>query len=316
MAIVHDTVTARTAREAPVAGYAVKGGLRPVDVIVLGYLAVVSTLVASGHDRLPHWGGYLAAYAAMAAAVLGLTAVQARRPQVMALRVLRTAYPLVLAPIAYSLTGPTVLVIHGRYLDTAMNSFESAVWSVHPSLWLDGLVSRPLTELFYAAYISYYLYIAVPPLLLIMRRRLDDLERLVTTVSAAVFTCYLGFLLMPVRGPVHSLAGQFDPPVLTGYVLAPAQQFLMAHADPAGTCFPSAHVAGAWAVVLAVRRIWGRAAFRRLLLPTALLTVSVVYTRYHYTADVAAGLAVALFADALVSRISGRVSDGSAGVPR
>ncbi|MFC7241572.1 phosphatase PAP2 family protein [Catellatospora aurea] len=100
------------------------------------------------------------------------------------------------------------------------------------------------------------------------------------------------------------------------YVLAPAQQWLMAHADPVGTCFPSAHVAGAWAVVLAARRIWGRAVFLRLLLPTILLTVSVVYTRYHYTADAAAGLAVALAADALVSRISRRVSGGSAGAPR
>ncbi len=283
---------------------------------MLGYLAVAATLVAAGHDRVPHWWAYLLAYTAMAAAVLLLIAAQARRPDVTALSVLRTAYPVVLAPLAYSLVGPTVLVVHGRYLDTAMNAFEAAVWGSHPSLWLDGLVRRPLTELLYAAYMSYYLYIVVPPVLLILRRRLDALERLVTTVSAAVYTCYLGFLVLPVRGPVHSLAGQLDPPVLTGYVLAPAQQFLMAHADPAGTCFPSAHVAGAWAAVLAIRRVWGRAAFRRLLLPTVLLTVSVVYTRYHYTADVAAGLVVALAADALVSRMRGPVSGEWAGAPR
>ena len=69
------------------------------------------------------------------------------------------------------------------------------------------------------------------------------------------------------------------------------------------------------AVVLAARRIWGRPVFRRLLLPTVLLTVSVVYTRYHYVADVAAGLAVALAADAVVSRTL-RVSGGWAAAPR
>ncbi|WP_155373922.1 phosphatase PAP2 family protein [Catellatospora vulcania] len=313
MATLRDTATDRVAHSVLHTGRA--GALRPVDAIVLGYLAVVSTLVASGHDLVPHWWTYLIAYAAMACAVLGLIAAQARRPDITVLAVLRVAYPVVLAPLAYSLVGPTVLVVHGGYLDAGMNAFETALWGGHPTLWLDAIVSRPLTELLYACYMSYYLYIVVPPLLLIIRRRLDALERLVTTVSAAVYTCYLGFLILPVLGPRHSLAGQLDPPVLTGYVLAPAQQFLMAHADPAGTCFPSAHVAGAWAAVLAVRRIWGRAAFRCLLLPTVLLTVSVVYTRYHYTADVVAGLAVALAADALVDRTRGRVS-GWAGAPR
>ncbi|WP_239167739.1 phosphatase PAP2 family protein [Catellatospora coxensis] len=289
---------------------------RPHDVIVLGYLAVVAVLATAGHDRLAHWWAYLLAYAAMAAAVLALIAAHSRRPDVPALAVLRTVYPLVLAPLAYTLVGPTVLVVRGGYRDAGMNAFDAAVWGGHPSLWLDGLVSRPLTELMYAAYMSYYLYIVVPPLLLILRQRPAALERLVTTVGAAVYTCYLGFLILPVLGPRHSPAVQFDPPELTGYVLAPAQQWLMAHADPVGTCFPSAHVAGAWAVVLAARRIWGRPAFRRLLLPTVLLTVSVVYTRYHYVADVAAGLVVALAADALMSRTGRRVSGGWAGAPR
>lgn len=52
-----------------------------------------------------------------------------------------------------------------------------------------------------------------------------------------------------------------------------------------------------------MRRVQGRTAFRWLLLPTIGLTVSVVYTRYHYTADAAAGLLVAFGADQLVNRL-------------
>ncbi|MEV4412671.1 phosphatase PAP2 family protein [Catellatospora sp. NPDC049609] len=280
--------------------------LRPLDAIVLGFLAVAATLVAIGHDHVPRWPLYLAGYAATAAVVGALLAAYARRPHDRVLTALRLSYPLVVAPVVYTMTGGTVLALRGRYLDAAMNRFESGVWGGHPALWLDAIVSRPLTELFYACYVSYYLYIVVPPVLLLLRRRLADLERLVTTVAAAVYTCYLGYLVVPVRGPVHSLAGQLDPPVLTGYLLAPAQQLLMAHADPAGTAFPSAHVAGAWAVCLAVRRIQGRAAFRWLLPLTIGLTLSVVYTRYHYTADVAAGLAVAFAADRAVTRCLAR----------
>ncbi|GAA1601316.1 phosphatase PAP2 family protein [Catellatospora bangladeshensis] len=296
--------------------------LRALDVIVLGYLAAAALIVAAGHDRVAGWGLYLIGYAATAAAIAGLLAAYRRRPHDRVLTALRLTYPLVCAPLLYTMTGGMVLSLHGRYLDDAMNRFETALWGGHPADRVGTFASRPLTELFYACYVSYYLYIVVPPVLLLARRRLDDLARLVTTVSAAVYTCYLGFVLLPVRGPVHSLAGRLDPPVLQGYVLAPAQQFLMAHADPVGTCFPSAHVAGAWAVCLAVRRIQGRAAFRWLLLPTVGLTVSVVYTRYHYTADAAAGLAVAIAADQLVKRLlpgpirrpgihSGRVLDSA-----
>ncbi len=277
--------------------------LRTLDVIVFVYLAAAALIVTAGHDRVASWGLHLLGYAATAAAVAGLLTAQARRPHDRVLTALRLTYPLVLAPLLYTMTGGTVLAVHGRYLDDAMNRFETAFWGGHPADWLGTFASRPLTELFYACYVSYYLYIVVPPVLLLVRRRLDGLARLVTTVSAAVYTCYLGFVLLPVRGPVHSLAGRLDPPALQGYVLAPAQEFLMAHADPVGTCFPSAHVAGAWAVCLAVRRIQGRTAFRWLLLPTIGLTVSVVYTRYHYTADAAAGLAVAIAADQLVNRL-------------
>ncbi|MDI1463494.1 phosphatase PAP2 family protein [Catellatospora sp. KI3] len=284
--------------------------VRPLDIVFFGYLAAAGTTVALCHQRVPHWWAYLAAYAATAVAAAALIAAHVRRPRSRPLTALRLTYPVIAAPVCYTMVGGTALAVHGRFLDDEMNRAEVGLFGGHPALWLGAAASRPLTELVYACYMSYYLYIVVPPLLLLARRRHADLERLVTTVGLAAYLCYLGFLAVPVRGPAYSLADQLEPATLPGYVLAPAQQHLMALADPVGTCFPSAHVAVAWAVSFTAARIWGRRVLYPLLPLTIGLTVATVYTRYHYVADVLAGLLVALAAYALVAYVWRRRGPG------
>jgi len=103
-------------------------------------------------------------------------------------------------------------------------------------------------------------------------------------------------------------AGTLDP-FATGLLLVlvgratRVQRFLMAHGDPSGACFPSAHVAGAWASVLTIRELWGRRAFLAVLVPTIGLTVAVVYTRYHYLTDAFGGLVIALVAAVVARRL-------------
>jgi membrane-associated phospholipid phosphatase len=104
--------------------------------------------------------------------------------------------------------------------------------------------------------------------------------------------CYLGFCLLPINGPIWALREEFASGRLPGYVITPLQDYVMMRFDPEGTCFPSSHVAIAWAAALSVRssRRWILYAM------TAGLTVSVVYTRYHYVSDAVLGLLVAVVA--------------------
>jgi len=90
----------------------------------------------------------------------------------------------------------------------------------------------------------------------------------------------------------------------------------MAHGDPNGACLPSAHVAGAWAGLLGIRRAFGRSTFAWLLVPTIGLTVAVVYTRYHYLTDAVAGLIVAIAVVATVRFLAtGRAAHPPEAVP-
>jgi hypothetical protein len=277
-------------------------GLRPLDALTLGYFVTVGGLVTVFHARVPHWWEFPAGYALATIAILALVRAHGRNPGHRWLTLARWGYPLPLSSVLYTTVNRYVLVLRGHFVDTGMNDWEQRVFGGHPNVAIGVLASRPLTEFLYLCYFGFYLFFLIPPLWLWRKRRDRDLERYVFTLMAALYTCYLGFLAVPLAGPGTSLAGRFHPAVLRGYLVVPLQKFIMAHGDPPGACFPSAHVAGAWSAMLAIRALIGRRAFWYAFPFAAGLTVAVVYTRYHYLSDALAGLTVALVVFALVRR--------------
>ncbi|HEY1488295.1 MAG TPA: phosphatase PAP2 family protein [Micromonosporaceae bacterium] len=274
--------------------------LRPIDALTIGYLAVVSLLITIFHAKVHSWYVFPLGFAVAAVVVCALVAAYAARPESRPIAFFRFAYPLFFSLGLYPIIGRYVLILRGHYLDAGMNAWEERVFGGHPNVVLDRLASPPLTEFLYACYFGFYLFFLIPPLILFARRRYADLERYVYALMAALYACYLGFLVVPLTGPGYSLAGDYHPATLTGYLMVPLQKFIMANGDPVGACFPSAHVAGAWAATFAIGGIFSRRAFWRVFPFTVFLTIAVVYTRYHYLSDAIAGLAVALACLAVV----------------
>lgn len=285
--------------------------LRPFDVLTLGYFATVSVLVLVFHRRVHHWYAYPLGFAAAALVVVVLVAAHHRHPDRRWIAMLRWTYPLIASPVLYGAIAGYVLVLRGHFVDAGMNAWELRAFHGHPNVVIDRLATPPLTELLYLCYFGFYAFFLVPPLLLFLRRRYADLERYTFTLMAALYACYLGFPLVPLRGPVDSLTGEFGGVELTGYLIVPVQKYIMATGDPAGACFPSAHVAGAWAAMFAIRALWGRRTFRVVAPFTVGLTVAVVYTRYHYLSDALAGFVVSVVCFALVRRFAPRLGLGA-----
>lgn len=277
---------------------------KPVDWLNFAYLAVVSALVSLFHRHVENWELLVLAFAGYALVILGLVWLEPRlrgRPWFLFLRHL---YPLLAIPLLYESIEKYAILFHGRYLDAEMIAFEAAVFGGSPNLWLERLVTPLFTEYMMAAYFSYYLYSVLPPLLLFAHRRYQDLDRFVFNLLLAFYACYLGFLAVPLLGPIHVQQDQFTIPILTGYVFAPLQRFIMTHGDPLGTCFPSSHVAVAWVGLLSIRQAFGSRIFWILFPFTVSLTVAVFYNRYHYVTDAAAGLLTAFAVFWLVSNLA------------
>ncbi|MFD5935358.1 phosphatase PAP2 family protein [Streptomyces sp. NPDC060333] len=276
---------------------------------------MAATVVVAGHKRVPGAQRLLVGYAATAAAILVCARAENRCASPGMTRV-RALAPLACAALLFHPSGAQSLALHGCLLDAEMLAAERRVLRQPFNLVLDTVASRPLNEALTACYSSFYLYFLVPPAYLTAQGRDRDLERYVLAFCLAQYTCYLGFAALPLAGPVTALQGAFCTPQLRGYLLTPAQQWLTEHADPPGTCFPSSHVAGAWAATLAARRAVPRSAARAMTALTCALTCSVVYCRYHYIVDALAGVLVAHLAYYAATHILDRPSaPGKAPLP-
>ena len=116
---------------------------------------------------------------------------------------------------------------------------------------------------------------------------------LITTLVAALFAALAAIAWLAARGPWEdgALMGELTP--LRGGLFTWLMDRVIEHGAVSGNCFPSAHVAGAWAIVVGLAGAgWRRAAVWCVALLAAGVTLACVYTRYHHAVDIAAGLVV------------------------
>jgi hypothetical protein len=259
--------------------------LRKVDLLLLGYLSVVSVVAGIRLPGRPACGWLLLAHALFIVLLFLLT-----RPGLGPVgRTMREIYPLFLLPALYSeldiLNSGSI-----RVYDDVVQRWELALFGGQISReWWQAAPSRFWSAVFHTAYLSYYLIVSAPALYFAWRGDLPAVRRFVLVVMATFVLCYLVFIFFPVTGPYY----QFPRPSTWFIDPLPARLTYEALASGSsyGAAFPSSHVAAAVAatlVVVPVSRILGVC----LLIPTLLLTVGIVYCQMHYGVDALAGLVV------------------------
>ena len=259
--------------------------LRAVDLLLLGYLGVVSVVAAVRVSSQPACWWLLLAHALFVVLLFLVT-----RPGLGPVgRTIRELYPLFLLPGLYSeldVLNPPGVTVH----DALVRHWELLVFGGQISRdWWQAAPSAFWSTVFHAAYLSYYLILSAPAVYFAWKGDLAAVRRFVLVVMATFITCYLCFIFFPVAGPYYEFArpaGWFiqNLPARLAYdALATGSSY--------GAAFPSSHVAAALAATLAAMRASRRLGLV-LLIPTALLTIGVVYCQMHYGVDALAGLAV------------------------
>jgi membrane-associated phospholipid phosphatase len=286
-------------------------GRRPwpasTDALVLGALLLFAITAAACRSRVPAWRTVVLGNAAVAAGYLvaGAAARRVRRPAAGA--ALRAGTVCGALAYLFSAVAPLQLVIHGRWLDGAVIAFEHSALGAQPTLWLQRFVRPWLTEWMMFAYVA---YILLYPLVCAAIWRVDGaLERCLMALAAVNVTCDLGFIVLPVAGPVPFLGDAFTVP-LRGWVFTWMGEMIRTNLHFVGGSLPSPHCAAAtvlWVMAWRHRR-WLALALAPIV---ATLYVSTVYCRYHYASDAVAGIVVAVVALAVLT--PGARHDGSGG---
>ncbi|MBL8954409.1 MAG: phosphatase PAP2 family protein [Myxococcaceae bacterium] len=221
-----------------------------------------------------------------------------------AARMAREWSPVLLLLAAY----PWMAAVIGdppRSFDATMTAIDRALFfGVDPLDALQAIISVPLTEGLALSYTSYMLLYPLCMGAVFMTGDVPALRELATALGLALVVAYVGYSLVPVMGP--SLARTFDVP-LQYWVMESVKTAAMDDTRITYDCFPSFHTAG---TVILAWGTWRHA--RRLAVVLAPIIVTIpfacVYLRYHYVADVIAGLALAAVACVFTPRLLARWS--------
>jgi membrane-associated phospholipid phosphatase len=271
--------------------------LLPVDVVLLGYLVVVSGVAIHRAGARPACWWVVAAN--------GLTAVLIAllgRPGLGRVgRILREIYPLLLLVGLYGQLD--VLNTGGvRVHDGLVQRWELALFGAQVSReWWRAEPSVLWSTVLHAAYFSYYFVVSIPAFYFLYRGELAAVRRFVLAVMTTFVVCYLVFIFFPVAGPYYMF-----PRPSAWFLDNGAARLVydtLAEGSSYGAAFPSSHVAATVAAALAAAS-GSRRLGLLLVVPTILLGVGVVYCQMHYGVDALSGLMVGVVIDLAVGKLT------------
>ena len=276
-----------------------EAGLRPVDVLVLIYLAVTGCLLIAFQSNLEAWGALTLLHAL--AGVLLLRAGAKPPPGNPIGRTLRDFYFIAVQALFYwELALLTRLSGAGPH-DLMVSGWEERLLGGQPSqtlreTWPAGFLAQYL----HFGYFAYYLVPISLALTLYLQGRWNAFQEAMSIHATSFFVCSLIFIAFPVVGPYH----YFGPPdaAVFGGGIADLAHGVVRSGSSAGTAFPSSHTAIAVAVWMAALRL-ERRVFWGLTLVVPALAVGTVYGGFHYAVDTFAGVAVGVASALLGTRL-------------
>ena len=260
----------------------------PVDKILLAYFGGATLLQLLYWERLPDPWILLAVHLAGGL----LIALMARHPFNRILNFLHYWYPLPYVFFCYREMGILIPAVRTTNADAWLAEVDFAIWGAHPTVWLERFRSPFLVEALVIIYSGFVPIVLIVAFLLWEKRQFHDFRYYAFLIALGFLTSYVGYLLVPARGPrfllqrlqTYDLEGLW----LFHWLTATLDRIESAHYD----CFPSGHTE------MTILAWWGTRTislnlFRMMFVYTVGVVFATVYLRYHYTVDVLAGAILA-----------------------
>lgn len=205
---------------------------------------------------------------------------------------LRHWFVLLYLPLCYKEVPLIVAALRLGSADFKLAGWDTAMWGTDPVVWLNSFQYRGVVELLQFVYTLFIPGVLALGILLWLRRPKTEFRYGTFLIAATFLISYLGYLVLPARGP-RFMPYAVDHPLHGLWVFTAFQQLLDSLEGLQYDCFPSGHVAVVLVGCYLARRIspltfWAFSIF------AALITISTVYLRYHYVIDVIAGMALAV----------------------
>ena len=263
---------------------------KPVDLLSLAFIALLSTVVAVFSRSLPSWGWLLGRYGMLVIAIVSSAHYARRSKRGRQALHLHAFLPVLVVPVLFDSLGDLIPWIWPRYIDEYLIRIDYALFGVHPTLWMERFIQPALTDLLQLAYVSYYIIPISLGITLAVRKKQEHFDEAVFGIILCFYLSYIGYLLFPAIGPRFTL-DHLQTLGFQGSPMAEAIQNALNRLENTKTdAFPSGHTAVALITLYYARKCREDILFWMLLPVTSALVFSTVYLRYHYVIDVIAGM--------------------------
>jgi membrane-associated phospholipid phosphatase len=204
----------------------------------------------------------------------------------------RNWYPLPYVGACYKEMARLVPTVRSWNGDQALADLDYRFWHANPCVWLERIQTPALTEFLQIAYTLFLPAVLLLAYAIWRRRNYENFQYYAFLIALGFLTSYIGYLLVPARGPRFLLAPLQHAPLRGLWLFAAMQGGLNRLESIAFDCFPSGHteltILACWGSQLVSKRL-----FRVYLAYTPALIFATVYLRYHYSVDLLAGAALA-----------------------
>jgi membrane-associated phospholipid phosphatase len=224
-------------------------------------------------------------------------------PVATVLRMLRATLPLLLLIVFHQTIPLWQRVVGMPEADAAIIRLDTWLFGgVNPNLWLEHLISRPMTEYMWAAYLSWFIAFQGTIYVLVLFRSEAESNDMVLATVLTLIAGYIGYVIVPAVGPVHALKFTLD---LGGGAVGGVTNRVVDQFGIWRDAFPSIHAAVSMLLMVYAWRYLRRWAVPYTVLGVSIL-LSTVYLRWHYVTDVVAGITLALLSAWLAPRLQRR----------
>ena len=259
----------------------------PVDKVILVYQAFTLAMILGYWTRLPEAPLFAAIHVGAVAVLL----FEIKRPNPTSW-LFRNWYPLLYVASCYKEMAALVPAVRGWNADNSLVNLDFRIWQANPCVWLERIQTPPLTEFLQTAYTLFIPAVLLVAFAIWRRKKFGNFQYYAFLIAMGFLTSYIGYLLVPARGPRFSLASLQHTQLQGMWLFQSFRGGLDRLESIAYDCFPSGHteltLLACWGSRMASERLFGA-----YLAYTPVLIFATVYLRYHYTVDLLAGAVLA-----------------------
>ncbi len=175
--------------------------------------------------------------------------------------------------------------------DRELALFDFRLFGVNPTVWIERWIHPWLTDLLYLTYFIYYPFPLFILVYLYRKKKFAELDRSIFLLLVVNYGAYIIYFFVPAMGPrYYEPIMQLQTKSLNGVFLAvPIREVIHFFEPNKFDAFPSLHTATTLTTLIIMAK-YNRKMFL-IFIPFFLgILVAVIYCRFHYVADVIAGI--------------------------